>query len=66
MDLKERLNQVISIAKTKPELKSQVISDLKQRLDRIFEPKKIYRKKELLPIEKAELMALAFHFSPDK
>jgi uncharacterized protein YprB with RNaseH-like and TPR domain len=28
-----------------------VISDLKQRLDRLLEPKKIYRKKVILPIE---------------
>ena len=51
MDLKERLDRLTSITSTKEEHKSQVISDLKQRLDRLLEPKKIYRKKVILPIE---------------
>ena len=51
MDLKERLNRLTSVSKSQPEPKSQVISDLKQRLDRLLEPKKIYRKKVILPIE---------------
>ena len=51
MDLKERLDRLTSVTSTKEEHKSQVISDLKQRLDRLLEPKKIYRKKVILPIE---------------
>jgi uncharacterized protein YprB with RNaseH-like and TPR domain len=51
MDLKERLNRLTSIAPAKEEQKSRVISDLRQRLDRLLEPKKIYRKKMILPIE---------------
>jgi uncharacterized protein YprB with RNaseH-like and TPR domain len=51
MDLKERLNRLTSITKTAEEPKSEIISDLRQRLDRLLEPKKIYRRKELLPIE---------------
>jgi len=51
MNLKERLDRLTSITSTKEEHKSQVISDLKQRLDRLLEPKKIYRKKVILPIE---------------
>jgi uncharacterized protein YprB with RNaseH-like and TPR domain len=51
MDLKERLNRLTSVTTTKEEEKSQVISELRQRLDRLLEPKKIYRKKEVLPIE---------------
>jgi len=51
MDLKERLNRLTSVSQTKEENKSQVLSDLRQRLDRLLEPKKIYRKKMILPIE---------------
>ncbi len=51
MDLKERLDRLTSITPTKEEDKSQVIGDLRQRLDRLLEPKKIYRKKVILPIE---------------
>jgi uncharacterized protein YprB with RNaseH-like and TPR domain len=51
MDLKERLNRLTSISKPEEEQKSQVLSDLRQRLDRLLEPKKIYQKKRILPIE---------------
>ena len=51
MDLKERLNHLTSISKRQPEEKSQVVSDLRQRLDRVLEPKKTYRKKAIAPIE---------------
>ncbi len=51
MDLKERLNRLTSISKSPPEEKSQVLSDLRHRLDRLLEPKKIYRKKTAVPIE---------------
>ena len=51
MDLKERLNRLTSVSKSQPEEKSQVLSDLRQRLDRLLEPKKTYRKKAIVPIE---------------
>jgi uncharacterized protein len=51
MDLKERLNRLTSGSKSQEESKSQVISDLRQRLDRILEPKKAYQKKAVFPIE---------------
>ncbi len=51
MDLKERLNRLTSISKSPPEEKSQVLSDLRRRLDRLLEPKKIYQKKAAVPIE---------------
>ena len=52
MDLKERLNRLTSISKSQPEEKSQVLGDLRQRLDRLLEPKKTYQKKAIIPIEK--------------
>jgi uncharacterized protein YprB with RNaseH-like and TPR domain len=51
MDLKERLNRLTSVSKPQEEPKSQVISELRQRLDRLLEPKKIYQKKGIFPIE---------------
>src|SRR5512136_782256 len=51
MDLKERLNRLTSISKSQPEEKSQVLSELRHRLDRLLEPKKAYRKKTIIPIE---------------
>jgi uncharacterized protein YprB with RNaseH-like and TPR domain len=51
MDLKERLNRLTSVSKSPPEERSQVLDDLQQRLDRLLEPRKTYRKKEILPIE---------------
>jgi hypothetical protein len=51
MDLKERLNRLTSVSKSQPEQKSEVLSDLRDRLDRLLEPRKTYRKKEALPIE---------------
>jgi uncharacterized protein YprB with RNaseH-like and TPR domain len=51
MDLKERLNRLTSVSKSQPEEKSQILSDLRQRLDRLLEPKKTYRKKTIVPIE---------------
>ncbi|MGZ3539357.1 MAG: hypothetical protein ACXVAB_15160, partial [Thermodesulfobacteriota bacterium] len=51
MDLKERLNRLTSVSKSQSEERSQVLSDLKQRLDRLLEPKKAYRKKTIVPIE---------------
>ncbi len=51
MDLKERLNRLTSISKSQPEEKSQVLGDLRQRLDRLLEPKKAYQEKVVVPIE---------------
>ena len=51
MDLKERLNRLTSVSKSQPEEKTQVLSDLRQRLDRLLEPKKIYQKRAIFPIE---------------
>ena len=51
MDLKERLNRLTSISKSQPEQKSEILSDLRQKLDRLLEPKKAYRKKAIFPIE---------------
>jgi uncharacterized protein YprB with RNaseH-like and TPR domain len=51
MDLKERLNRLTTISKSQPEEKSQVLSNLRHRLDRLLEPKEIYRKKTAVPIE---------------
>ena len=51
MDLKDRLNRLTSLSKPEQESKSQVLSDLRQRLDRLLEPKRIYRKKWIVPIE---------------
>jgi uncharacterized protein YprB with RNaseH-like and TPR domain len=51
MDLKERLNRLTSVSKHPPEEKSQVINDLRQRLDRLLEPQKAYRKRAVFPIE---------------
>jgi uncharacterized protein YprB with RNaseH-like and TPR domain len=57
MDLKDRLNRLTSISKTTPthpsplEGEGEGEGDLKQRLDRLLEPKKIYRRKEIIPIE---------------
>jgi uncharacterized protein YprB with RNaseH-like and TPR domain len=55
MDLKERLNRLTSISKPtpgSPEEKSRALGDLRQRLDRLLEPKKTYHQKRgVVPIE---------------
>jgi uncharacterized protein YprB with RNaseH-like and TPR domain len=57
MDLKERLNRLTSISKASPtppsplEREGEGGGDLRQRLDRLLEPKKVYRKKAIVPIE---------------
>jgi len=52
MDLKERLNRLTSIPKAEETSKAEVLNDLRQKLDRLFEPRKVYPKKVTLPIEK--------------
>src|SRR5512136_913717 len=55
MDLKERLNRLTSISKLTPTqpspLEGEGGGELRQRLDRLLEPKKAYRKKAIVPIE---------------
>ena len=51
MGLKERLERLTSISKTDREVKSQVLNELRERLDRLLEPKKSYPRKQVVPIE---------------
>jgi uncharacterized protein len=51
MDLKERLNRLTSISKTEERSRPEVLNDLRQKLDRLLEPRKVCTK-TLLPIEK--------------
>jgi len=57
MDLKERLNRLTSLSKTSPthpsplEGEGEEGGDLRQRLERLLEPKKVYRKKAVVAIE---------------
>src|SRR4030042_764020 len=57
MDLKERLNRLTSVSKLTPthpsplEGEGEGGGDLRQRLDRLLEPQKTYRKKAIFPIE---------------
>ena len=57
MDLKERLNRLTSVSKLAPthpsplEGEGEGGGDLRQRLDRLLEPKKFYPKKVIFPIE---------------
>jgi uncharacterized protein YprB with RNaseH-like and TPR domain len=51
MNLKERLNRLTSVSKSQPEPRSEVLSELRQRLDRLLEPKKTYQKRPIIPIE---------------
>ncbi len=51
MDLKDRLKRLTSFSRTGQASQSQVLSDLRERLDRLLEPKRVYRKKWVVPIE---------------
>ena len=51
MDLKERLNRLTSISKPQTEGPRETLNDLRQRIDRLLEPKKVYRKKGIIPVE---------------
>ena len=57
MDLKERLNRLTSVSKHTPTQPSPFEGegwggvDLRQRLDRLLEPKKAYRKRVVFPID---------------
>jgi uncharacterized protein YprB with RNaseH-like and TPR domain len=62
MDLKERLNRLIALPKANQESKSRVISELRERLDRVFEPRRVYPRGRPDPIEKlvkGEIIATA-------
>ena len=53
MDLRERLKQISSISKTSTaSIESEEGGDLRRRLDRLLRPEKVYRKRELFPIDK--------------
>jgi uncharacterized protein YprB with RNaseH-like and TPR domain len=52
VDLKERLIRLTSISKPEEKSKSEVLNDLRQKLDRLLEPRKSYHKAAALPIEK--------------
>jgi uncharacterized protein len=53
MNLKERLDRLTSISKPQEEAPPKPdLNELRRRIDRILEPKKIYQKKESFPIEK--------------
>ncbi len=49
MDLRERLKE---LSRKKEQSKSEIISDLRKRLDRLLRPEKFFRRKEYYPIEK--------------
>ncbi len=51
MDLKERLNRLTSVSQTPPAEKSPVLRELRERLERLLEPKKVYRKRQITPVE---------------
>jgi len=60
MDLKERLKRLSSLSLVQEEMQPEVSSlrdeamgeELRSRLERLFEPGKVYRKREWFPIEK--------------
>ena len=54
MDLRERLKQLSSISKTPPAptIEDEEGGDLRGRLDRLLRSEKVYRKRELFPIDK--------------
>ena len=51
MDLKERLNRLTSVQRTDGEKRSEVLTDLRQRIDRVLEPRKAYPRRDRFPIE---------------
>ncbi len=51
MNLRERLERLTSVAKPDQEERSQIVQELREKLDRILGPRKAYRKRECYPIE---------------
>lgn len=51
MDFRERLNRLLPIPLEKEESKSQIINDLRKRLEKVLRTEKIIQKKETFPIE---------------
>jgi len=52
MDLRERLNKLSPLSKSQQDSKSEVLSDLRRRLDRLLKLEKFVQKREIYPIEK--------------
>ena len=51
MNFKERLERLTSVSKPGEEKRSQVLHELRGKLDRLLEPRKVYEKKAYYPIE---------------
>jgi uncharacterized protein len=51
MNLRERLERLASVSKPDQADRSQALHELRERLDRLLEPKKAYKRRELYPIE---------------
>jgi len=51
MNLKERLEHLTSISKPVEEERTQVLEELRGKLDRLLDPRKVYGKREICPIE---------------
>ena len=51
MNLRDRLERLTSISKPDQEDRSQVLDELREKLDRLLEPRKIYKKGDACPIE---------------
>lgn len=52
MNLRDRLERLTSVSKPDREERSQIVHELRERLDRLVEPKKAYHQRESYPIEK--------------
>jgi len=66
MDLKERLDRLTSVSKPVEEDRSQALQALRERLDRVLEPKRVYKKREAYPIEqlvRGEAVATPYGFA---
>ena len=51
MNLRDRLERLTSVSKPDQEDRSQVLHELREKLDRLLEPRKIYKKGDAYPIE---------------
>jgi uncharacterized protein len=52
MNLRDRLERLTSVSKPDGEDRSQIVHELRERLDRLVDPKKAYHQRESYPIEK--------------
>jgi uncharacterized protein len=75
MNLRDRLDRLTSISKADQELKTKVLGELREKLDRLLEPRKVYQNKEILSVEQlvqGEVVSTSFgetyrvkeHYSP--